>query len=93
MYFILPVFVYWMPIYCFGAGIAEGNAALVVAAAATYGLQYAGLWQGRKLLRFHPSKALFFPLVVVPVICCLSRALYLHFVRGAVHWRGRTIRV
>jgi glycosyltransferase involved in cell wall biosynthesis len=93
VYFVLPVFVYWMPIFCFGAGIAEGNAVLAAAGAATYGLQYAGLWPGRKLLRFHRAKALFFPLVVVPVICCLSRALYLHFVRGAVHWRGRTIKV
>jgi len=93
VYFVLPLFVYWMPIYCFGAGMNEGNAALVWAAAATYGLQYASFWPGRRLLRFHPAKALFFPLVVVPVICCLSRALYLHFVRGAVHWRGRTIRV
>ncbi|MGO9914950.1 MAG: glycosyltransferase [Isosphaeraceae bacterium] len=92
-YFVLPVFVHGMPIYCFGAGIAEGNAALIVAATATYGLQYAGLWSGRKLLRFHRAKALFFPLVIVPVICCLSRALYLHFCQGAVHWRGRTISV
>jgi len=93
LYFALPVFVYWTPIFCFGAGVAEGDAALVAAATATYGIQYAVLWSGRKLLRFHRARALLFPLVVVPVIGCLSRALYLYFRKGAVHWRGRTIRV
>ena len=92
-YFVLPVFVYWTPIFCFGAGIAEGNAALVFAAAATYGLQFAVLWSGHRLFRFHGAKALFFPLVAVPVICCLARALYLYYRKGAVHWRGRTISV
>jgi glycosyltransferase involved in cell wall biosynthesis len=91
--FALPVFVYWTPIYCFGAGLVERNAALAIAAAAAYGVLYLDLWIGRSLLRLHPGKALFFPLVVAPVVCCLARALYLHFCKGAVHWRGRTITV
>jgi hypothetical protein len=90
---LLPVFAYWMPIFRFGGGITEGNKLLIGTAAATYAIQYLVLWSGRSLLRFHPIKALLFPLVVAPVICCLARALYLHFWRGSVHWRGRTIRV
>lgn len=91
--FMLPIFVYWTPIFCFGAGVVEANAALVLTAAATYGIQYLVFWSGRRLLHFHHVKVLLFPLVVAPVSCCLARALYLHFCKGAVHWRGRTIRV
>ncbi|MFI5456938.1 MAG: glycosyltransferase family 2 protein [Isosphaerales bacterium] len=56
-------------------------------------VQYGMIWAGRRIFRFRPLKALLFPLVVVPVICCMARALYLYTHHGAVHWRGRTIRV
>jgi chlorobactene glucosyltransferase len=93
MYLVLPLFVDWMPVYGAIAGLVESNIALFAAATFTYALQYALLWSSRDLFSFHRGKALFFPLVVVPLICCMLRALYLHFCRGAVHWRGRTIRV
>jgi glycosyltransferase involved in cell wall biosynthesis len=90
---LLPVFVFWVPIFCALQGAAEANAILVLAGAATYGIQYANLWCGRRLFRFHPAKALLFPLVAIPVLSCLGWALYLYVCRGAVQWRGRTIRV
>jgi glycosyltransferase involved in cell wall biosynthesis len=88
-----PVFVFWTPVYCAVAGVLEGNPLLVTIAAATYSLQFAMVWSGRTLFQFHPGKALLFPLVAVPVFCCMVRALYLYSLRGAVEWRGRTIRV
>jgi glycosyltransferase involved in cell wall biosynthesis len=91
--FALPIFVYWTPIYCFVAAVVERNAVLALTAAAAYGILYLELWIGRSLLRLHRGKALLFPLVVAPVACCLARALYLHYCKGAVHWRGRTITV
>lgn len=90
---ILPVFVFWLPIYCFFAGIAERNWLLVAVATAAYAFQYAGVWLGRSIIRFHPGKTLLFPLVVVVVNCCMIRALYYYTVQGAVQWRGRTIKV
>jgi hypothetical protein len=93
MIIVLPLIVNAMPVYGALAGLVEGNIALCAAAAVAYGLQYAMLWSARDLFAFHRGKALFFPLVIVPVICCMTRALYLYYFRGAVHWRGRTIRV
>jgi glycosyltransferase involved in cell wall biosynthesis len=90
---LLPVFVFWTPLYCALTGAIEGNHVLVTVAASTYALQYAMIWSGRKLFQFRPAKALLFPLVAIPTLCCMVRALYLYSLRGAVEWRGRTIRV
>jgi len=90
---LLPVLVFGTPLVCIVFGILERNLLLFLAGLATYALQYAMLWSGRKLFSFHPGKALFFPLVAIPTICCLAKALYLYSCRGEVHWRGRTVRV
>jgi chlorobactene glucosyltransferase len=90
---VLPLFVFWTPIYCAIAGVLERDAALALAGVAGYVIGYGSLWSGRRLFPFHPLKALLFPLVVIPVACCMSRALFLYLVRGEVAWRGRTIRV
>jgi len=87
------VFVYWTPVLCAIAGIREARPSLLLLAIGTYGIQYAMLWAGHRIFRFRPLKALLFPLVVVPVSCCMARALYLYIHQGAVQWRGRTIRV
>jgi Glycosyl transferase family 2 len=90
---LLPVFVFWTPIVALASGVVDRDPGLVLTGLTTYGIQYGSLWLGRTLFRFHPLKALGFPLVALPVICCMARAFYLYFARGAVHWRGRTIRV
>ncbi len=89
----LPVFVFWIPLGCIVAGVLDGTPDLVAAGLATYLIQYATLWSGRKLFKFHPGKALLFPLVAIPVICCMAKALYLYSLRGEVLWRGRTVQV
>jgi hypothetical protein len=90
---LLPIFVFWTPLYCALAGAIEGNAVLITVAASTYALQYAMIWSARRVFQFQPAKAFLFPLVAIPVLCCMVRALYLYSLRGAVEWRGRTIRV
>ncbi len=90
---LLPILVFWMPIYCAIAGVLEQNAILALAGVAGYVIAYASIWSGRRLFPFHPVKALLFPLVCIPVFCCMSRALYLYVARGEVAWRGRTIRI
>ncbi len=90
---LLPIFVFWTPPYCALAGAFEGDLLLVAVAAGTYALQYASIWFARRLFEIQPAKALFFPLVAIPVFCCMARALYLYTMHGAVEWRGRKIRV
>jgi len=90
---LLPVFVFWTPVVCAIAGFWEARTSLVLMALGTYAIQYAATWAGHRLFQFRPLKALLFPLVAVPVICCMGRALYLYTQHGAVQWRGRTIRV
>jgi hypothetical protein len=90
---LLPMFAFWTPIYCTIAGLIEGDASLLLVGLAGYFIPYASMWSGHRLFPFHPLKALLYPLVVVPVFCCMARALYLFLVRGEVVWRGRSIRV
>ena len=90
---LLPPFGFWTPIYCAIAGVFEANGLLVAAGFGVYVLEYGMILMGRTLFRFHAGKALLFPLVAIPVGFCMIRALSLHLFRGAVEWRGRTIRV
>jgi glycosyltransferase involved in cell wall biosynthesis len=89
----LPVLVFWVPILSALVGLAERDVLLTTLGALTYGIQYAIIWLGRSLFRFHAGKALGFPLVAIVVVCCTIRAIYYYTARGAVQWRGRTIRV
>ena len=71
---LLPAFVYGTPVFCAIVGFRDARLDLLVPAAGTYpGIQYAMLWVGHRLFRFRPLKALLFPLVAVPVICCMAR--------------------
>ena len=90
---LLPVFAFWTPIYCAVAGVLEKDAALALVGTVGYIIPYASMWSARRLFPFKPLKALFYPLVAVPVFCCMARALFLYLVRGEVAWRGRSIRV
>jgi glycosyltransferase involved in cell wall biosynthesis len=89
----LPAYVFWIPIVCIVAGISEGSLLLVSAGSATYMIHYGAIWSGRKLFKFHWAKALLFPLVAIPAICCMAKALYLYSLRGEVLWRGRSVQV
>lgn len=88
---VIPFLVFWTPILCAVVGITTGDPRLVAAGAVTYAIQYAMLWSGRSLFRFHPGKALLFPLVAFSIAACLGRALSLYIFRGGVHWRGRVL--
>jgi GT2 family glycosyltransferase len=90
---LLPVFAFWTPIYCAVAGVLEKDAVLALVGTVGYIIPYASMWSARRLFPFKPLKALFYPLVAVPVFCCMARALFLYLVRGEVAWRGRSIRV
>ena len=90
---LLPIFVFWIPLGCIVAGVLDGTPHLVAAGLATYLIQYATLWSGRKLSSFTPGRH------AVPVgrntrnLLHGESPLSLFAFRGEVLWRGRTIQV
>jgi len=85
--------VFWTPVVSIVAGAWESHPAVLLAGFAAYAAEYATLWPSRSLFRFHPVKALFFPLAVISVWCCLLRALYHYLAWGNIVWRGRAVKV
>jgi chlorobactene glucosyltransferase len=85
--------VFWTSLVAVAVGAWQGKPALLLAGIGAYAVQYASLWPSRWLFRFHPVGALLFPLLVLSLWCCLTRALYHHAVHGTVLWKGRTIQV
>ena len=81
---VLPILAFWTPLYCTIAGLIEADARLTLVGAAGYFIPYASMWSSRRLFPFHPLKALLYPLVAIPVICCMGRALFLYLIRGEV---------
>jgi glycosyltransferase involved in cell wall biosynthesis len=88
-----PLVVFWTPVVAIVVGAWESHAAVLLAGCAAYGALYASLWPSRSLFRFHPLKALFFPLLVISFWCCLVRALYHYVAWGSIVWRGRAVKV
>jgi chlorobactene glucosyltransferase len=90
---LAPAVVFWMPLVAVAVGAWQGKLVLLLAGLVSYALQYASLWPSRWLYRFHPVRALLFPLAVISLWCCLARALCYHVVRGSVLWKGRALKV
>jgi glycosyltransferase involved in cell wall biosynthesis len=88
-----PLVVFWTPVVAIVVGAWESHAAVLLAGCAAYVALYASLWPSRSLFRFHPLKALFFPLLVISFWCCLLGALYHYLAWGSIVWRGRAVKV
>ena len=90
---VLTALIFWTPVYTLAAGILESNPLFISLGLLLYVLQYASLFLTRRVMSFSPLKLLFFPLVVIVVFFCVSRAFYYYMVKGAVIWRGRMVRI
>ncbi len=88
---MLPVLVYWVPLAALAAGWWHRNPLLLAAGVSTYLVHILMILHARKISRLRWTRAAFFPLLVVPLVCCGLRALYYRFARDSVQWRGRTI--
>ena len=88
-----PLVVLWTPVGSIVDRAWESHPTVLFAGVAAYVALYASLWPSRSLFRFHPVKALLFPLVVISFWCCLLRALYHHLAWGNIVWRGRAVKV
>ncbi|NOQ22354.1 MAG: glycosyltransferase [Candidatus Aegiribacteria sp.] len=82
----------WMPLFAVVLGVLNDNSLLLVVGLITYGVQYLSFFSVKRLLRFHPLKLLFFPLVAIVAACCILRAIVSH-TKGSILWRGREIKV
>jgi glycosyltransferase involved in cell wall biosynthesis len=89
---LLAILQYWTPVLAVILGALMANPLLLFVGLGTYAIQYVSFFTLRRILRFRPLKLLFFPLVVIVGTCCIGRALYYH-TKGAISWRGRTIKV
>jgi hypothetical protein len=66
-----PLLVFWTPVVAIGVGAWESHPAVLLAGFAAYLALYVTLWPSPSLFRFHALKALFFPLALISVWCCL----------------------
>ena len=72
---VLPIFAFWTPLYCLVAGVIEADESLTLARCSRLSdslMPRCG--PAAVLFPFHPWKALLYPLVVIPVFCCMARA-------------------
>jgi hypothetical protein len=90
---LLPFLIFWTPWIALAVGLVTRDWRLAAIGAATYLIQYLLMLPCQAIVRFHRGKVLFFPLIAIVLLCCFARASYHYFVRGAVYWRGRSIRV
>ena len=89
---LVAILQYWTPVLAVMLGALMPNPLLLLVGLGTYGIQYVSFFTVRRILRFCPLKLLFFPLVAIVGTCCIGRPLYYH-TKGAISWRGRTIKV
>lgn len=90
---LVSYFMFFGPLAVTAAGLIRGPAWLAAAGVAVYLFQYSTLYLFRRFFRFHPLKALAFPLSTVVATACISRALRLFYGSGEIEWRGRRVKV
>ena len=89
---LLALVLYWSPVAAVILGLVQDNSTLWQTGTTAYLIQYFSFYLARSTFRFHPLKVLAYPLVVVVVFVCTSRALYYYYVKKSVVWRGRVIK-
>jgi hypothetical protein len=98
-YWLAPAFLlgimalFWTSLVAITLGVWQGHPTLLLAGIVAYIAQYASLWPSRWLFHFHPAKALLFPLAILSLCCCLTRAMYHYTLHGTVIWKGRAVQV
>jgi GT2 family glycosyltransferase len=87
----LPVLCFWVPIASALVGLWTNDVRLFAVGAFQPLAGLCGLVRIRPYCKFRWSKALFFPLIVIPIVCVLAKAFYEQHIRGQLVWRGREI--
>jgi len=87
----LPVLFFWVPIAAAFVGVWTNDARLFAVGAFQPLASLWGLVRIRPFCKFRWGKAVFFPLIVIPIVCVLAKAFYEQQIRGQHVWRGRAI--
>jgi glycosyltransferase involved in cell wall biosynthesis len=87
----LPVLFFWVPIAAALVGLWTNNVWLFAVGAFQPLADFWGLVRIRPLCKFRWAKAIFFPLIVIPVVCVLAKAFYEQHIRKQHVWRDRAV--
>jgi glycosyltransferase involved in cell wall biosynthesis len=87
----LPVLFFWVPIAAAIVGFWTNDVRLFAVGAFQPLASLWGLVRIRPYCKFRWTKAVFFPLIVIPIVCVLAKAFYEQHIRGHHVWRGRAI--
>jgi chlorobactene glucosyltransferase len=87
----LPVLFFWIPIAAAFAGLWTNDVLLLVVGAFQPLCDLFGLVRIRPYCKLRWVKAVFFPLIVVPIVCVLAKAFFEQHIRGQHIWRDRVI--
>jgi chlorobactene glucosyltransferase len=87
----LPVLFFWVPIAAALVGLWMNDMRLIVVGLFQPIAALCGLVRIRPYCDFRWHKAIFFPLMVIPIACVLGKAFYEQHIRGQHVWRNRVI--
>jgi chlorobactene glucosyltransferase len=87
----LPLLFIWLPIAAALVGFWASDPRLIVVGLIQPIADVLGLVRIRPYCDFRWHKAIFFPLIVIPIVCVLGKAFYEQHIRGQHVWRDRTI--
>jgi glycosyltransferase involved in cell wall biosynthesis len=87
----IPVLFFWVPIATAFVGFWMNDIRLIAVGAIQPLASLWGLVRIRPFCKFRWAKAVFFPLIVIPIGCVLAKAFYEQQIRRQHVWRGRTI--
>jgi hypothetical protein len=87
----LPLLFIWLPIATALVGFWANDTRLIAVGLFQPMADLLGLVRIRPYCEFRWHKAMFFPLIVIPIICVLAKAFYEQHIRGQHVWRNRMI--
>ena len=87
----LPLLFFWLPIAAALVGFWTNDTRLIVVGLFQPIADLLGLVRIRPYCDFRWHKAIFFPLIVIPIVCVLGKAFYEQHIRGQHVWRDRVI--
>jgi hypothetical protein len=87
----LPLLFFWIPIAAVLVGFWTMDTRLIVVGMFQPIADLLGLVRIRPYCGFRWHKAIFFPLIVIPIVCVLGKAFYEQHIRRQHVWRDRVI--
>ncbi len=87
----LPVLFFWVPLAAVIAGLWTNDARLVAVGLVQPLASLCALVRMRPLCKFRWHKVIFFPLIVIPIVCVFAKGFWEQQIRGQHVWRDRAV--